>query len=351
MHLPRARHEFLLRELQLRGSVRSTDVANALSVSEVTIRRDVVELEQRGLLARVHGGAIALSSERAPAPARTLVGLVVPNASKHFSAAVRGAEVVAAARRVRLILGATDYVPEQEERQVGRLASLGVEGMLVAPTTRDRTEAEIADLVRSIPVPSVILERRFDASAAQPFDYVRTDHAYGAALAVEHLAALGHRSVALGVFDRTPTAPFVREGYRTAVERLGLTQAPEVSLPKSDDEQPGVSVALEVLLRSCIENGTKAVLVHTDDHATRLIELAIDRGIDVPRDLAVVAYDDEFAELCAVPITAVSPARRELGEEALRMLLDRLSAGDGDRSPRHLDLLPRLTVRSSCGAA
>lgn len=351
MQLPRARHEYLLRELQLRGSVRSTDVAEALNVSEVTIRRDVVELERRGLLARVHGGAIALTSERVPAPARALVGLVVPGASQHFASAVRGAESVAASRRVRLILGATDYVPEQEERQVRRLVSLGVEGMLLAPTTRGRSENDVAALVRSIPVPSVILERRFGAAAVQPFDYVRTDHAYGAGLAVEHLASLGHRGVALAVFDRTPTAPFVREGYREAVERLGLDLAPEISLPKSEDDQPGVSVALDQLLQDCRASGTRAVLVHTDDHATRLVELAIDRGLDVPGDLAIVAYDDEFAELCAVPITAVSPPRRELGEEALRMLLDRLSADGGDRSPRHLDLLPRLVVRSSCGGA
>ncbi|WP_420114770.1 LacI family DNA-binding transcriptional regulator [Pseudactinotalea sp.] len=351
MRLPRARHEFLLRELQLRGSVRSADVAEALGVSEVTIRRDVVELDRQGLLARVHGGAIALTAEREPAPARTLAGLVVPSPTGHFAAAVRGAESVAASRRVRLVLGGTDYVHEIEERQVRRLLSLGVEGLLIAPTTRDRDEDEIAEWVSSIPVPCVILERRFATSAVQPYDYVRTDHAYGAALAVEHFARLGHDAVAIAVFDRTPTASSVRAGHRAAVERLGLRPAPDLSLPKSEEDRPGVGEMLERLLRECRSSGTRAVLVHTDDHATRLVELALDRGVDVPGDLAIIAYDDEFADLCAVPLTAVSPPRHELGREGLRLLLDHLATPDEARSPRHLDLLPRLMVRDSCGGA
>ena len=65
-----------------------------------------------------------------------------------------------------------------------------------------------------------------------------------------------------------------------------------------------------------------------------------------------MAYDDENAELAAVPLTAVTPPRWELGREALRLLVDRIAEQDEDRRPpRHVDLLPRLTVRESCGGA
>jgi predicted ArsR family transcriptional regulator len=50
MHLPRARHEYLLREVELRGNVRSADAAVHLGVSEVTIRRDIVDLAQQVLV-------------------------------------------------------------------------------------------------------------------------------------------------------------------------------------------------------------------------------------------------------------------------------------------------------------
>jgi len=41
------------------GRVRVTELAQQLRVSEMTVRRDLEELEERGLVTRVHGGAIS----------------------------------------------------------------------------------------------------------------------------------------------------------------------------------------------------------------------------------------------------------------------------------------------------
>ncbi|MEU2200116.1 substrate-binding domain-containing protein [Isoptericola sp. NPDC019482] len=357
MHLPTARHEYLLREVELRGSVRSAEAAAALGVAEVTIRRDIVELDRAGRLARVHGGAVALRSAREPQTARVLVGVVVPSATVHFPPLVRGMEALAPSLHVRLVLGVSHYRPEVEAAQVDRLVGLGVQGIVVAPTTRDRSPEELAAWLRSVPVPVVVVERRVDGlTALSELDQVRSDHAHGAVLAVEHLARLGHDSIGLAVYDRTPTAPHVREGFATAVARLGVSPGPDVSLPKGEDDPAGLERELAAFLDRCRASGTRAVLVHTDDHAARLVEAALDRGLRVPEDLAVVAYDDENAELAVVPLTTVTPPRRELGREALRVLVGRIVGDEGGEvpgaqgSPRHVALLPRLTVRGSCGA-
>ncbi|WP_157602471.1 DeoR family transcriptional regulator, partial [Promicromonospora kroppenstedtii] len=212
MHLPRSRHEYLLREVELRGSVRSAEVAARLEVSEVTIRRDIRELERAGKLGRVHGGAIALRADRGPQAAQALVGVVVPSAVAHFLDTVRGMEALAPSLRVRLVLGVSHYRSELEVQQVERLLALGATGLVLAPTTRDRSPEDLAAWLGSIPVPLVLVERRIDAlTSLSELDVARTDHAHGAVLAVEHLARLGHRRVGLGVYDRTPTAPRVRE--------------------------------------------------------------------------------------------------------------------------------------------
>jgi DNA-binding LacI/PurR family transcriptional regulator len=334
MRLARARHEYLLREVELRGSVRSADAAAHLGVSDVTVRRDIIELERAGRLARVHGGAIALTSARGPQAARALVGLVVPSTTAHFPAVVRGMEALAPALRVRLVLGVSHYRPDVEAAQVERLVALGVSALAIAPTTRGRTPEDLAGWLRSIPVPVVLVERRIEGlTSLSELDQTRTDHAHGAVLAVEHLHGLGHRRIGLAVYDRTPTAPQVREGFATAVRRLGVEPGPDASLPKGEDDPDRLSRELGQFLDGCVGTGTRAVVVHTDDHAARL------------------AYDDENAELAVVPLTTVTPPRRELGREALQLLVDRLNEGGGERrAPRHVELLPRLTVRASCGA-
>jgi DNA-binding LacI/PurR family transcriptional regulator len=75
----------------------------------------------------------------------------------------------------------------------------------------------------------------------------------------------------------------------------------------------------------------------------------MERGLRVPEDLAVVAYNDVTAALAVVPLTAVCPPRHALGETACDLLLRKL------QSPampvQHLSLLPTLNIRTSCGTA
>lgn len=351
--LPRARQEHILRELELRGSIRAAAVAEQLGVTEVTIRRDIIDLEKAGRLARVHGGAISLAAAPRPQPARALAGLVLPSSTgSHFPDVVRGAEAASLALRARVVLASTHYRSAVERKHVERLIELGVEGLMIAPTLRDQTVDDIATSLQELSVPVVLVERRLDDSTRLAhYDWIRTDHARGAMLAVEHLAGLGHPSVGLALLDRTPTAPSIRDGHARAVAQLGLAPAPVQPLPKDENAPDLTDAALEAFLDDCLASGTRAVLVHTDFHAARLVEIAMDRGLRVPDDLAIVAYDDENAELAIVPLTAVSPPGRELGRLALQTLFERIRSDDaGAIPPRHVQLVPQLTVRRSCGA-
>src|SRR6478609_617555 len=77
-----SRREHILDELRRSGSVRVADLARELGVSELTIRRDISHLADRGLLTRVHGGATLRSrldttvpvAAAAAAPIRYRVG-------------------------------------------------------------------------------------------------------------------------------------------------------------------------------------------------------------------------------------------------------------------------------------
>ena len=55
------RHEFIMRELESKGSVSVTELSVMLNVSEVTIRKDLSLLERNNLLYRAHGKAIKIS--------------------------------------------------------------------------------------------------------------------------------------------------------------------------------------------------------------------------------------------------------------------------------------------------
>ncbi|MCA0295160.1 MAG: DeoR/GlpR family DNA-binding transcription regulator [Actinobacteria bacterium] len=51
------RHQHLLRQVRAQGTANVSELAGQLNVSLSTVRRDLQQLHDRGLLARVHGGA------------------------------------------------------------------------------------------------------------------------------------------------------------------------------------------------------------------------------------------------------------------------------------------------------
>ncbi|UFU05870.1 LacI family DNA-binding transcriptional regulator [Ruania halotolerans] len=350
--LPHARQEFLLRQLELHGSLRATEVAQMMGVSPVTVRRDIAELADQGRVERVHGGALSNGSRAGrPDVARTLIGVVVPSRTFYYPDVLHGMESVAATMRARIVLGVAGYSPEAERSRVERLLSLGVEGLVLTPSHVQAPE-ETAPWLASIPVPVVLLERHLDATRkVREIDSIRSDHSYGAMLAVDHLAALGHTRVALALDSWTPTAPWIRTGYLEAVDKLGLDPVPVTEMPSGFNDLQAITDAADAVLNMCLASQTRAVLAHSDHHAIQIAEIAQLRGLRVPEDIAVISYDDVLVAHAAVPLTAVTPPRVELGREALRMLMGRVDGTEEPSSPRHVQLLPRLTIRESCGGS
>lgn len=71
--LAAVRHKEVLAELHRRGQVSATALADRFGVTHETVRKDLIQLQERGLLRRVHGGAVPLESlaQETPVAART----------------------------------------------------------------------------------------------------------------------------------------------------------------------------------------------------------------------------------------------------------------------------------------
>ncbi|MCX4486501.1 substrate-binding domain-containing protein [Streptomyces anulatus] len=370
------RHERVLELVRERGSLRVAELAEELGMSAVTLRRDVEALAAQGLVERLHGAVVWPTGQSRPAPAAAppaeglVVGMVVPTTEYYYADVVRGARQTVEAAGARLTIGLSRYLPDEDAAQARRLLSTGADGLLLTPSwERGCPERGEGLWTAEQEVPVVLVERSAPLGhPAAGLDRVRSDHAHGAAEAVAHLAGLGHRAIALAVQD-SPTAPRLRVGYRVAVEALGLTPVSAAPL----DDAPSRSEAkrfertLEYLCEAVASGNVTAAIVHSDADAIVLIPRLQARGVRVPEDLAVIAYDDEVAGLADLPLTAVAPDKHAVGAAAARLLLDRLGvaepggavagavtgageAGRGSAARRHLDILPTLRIRVSCGA-
>ncbi|MEU6142908.1 substrate-binding domain-containing protein [Streptomyces sp. NPDC047081] len=350
------RHEKVLELVRERGSLRVADLAAELGVSAVTLRRDVEALAAQGRVHRLHGAVVwpgddaAVEAERPGRLDGAVIGMIVPTTKIIFADIVRGAREAVAAQGGRLLLGVSGYVDAEDSVQAGHLVSGGAQGLLVAPSwfggvPEDGQEKWLRDHA----VPTVLVERSAPpGNPAAALDRVGTDRAHGAAVAVGHFAALGHSRIT-AVLQEGPHAVQITAGFEAAVRALGLKADPGAPTVR---EHGDYEASVDYLVEAVKKRGLTAALVHSDEDAIVLLPRLQARGIRVPDDLALIAYDDGVAALADVPLTTVAPPTHAVGELAAQLLLQRLAERRGGRRPgprQHIELLPELRVRASCG--
>ncbi|MBP2336477.1 DNA-binding LacI/PurR family transcriptional regulator [Saccharothrix coeruleofusca] len=359
MRLAAQRYELILTAVREQGAVRLAELVARLGVTPVTVRRDVTALADRGLVVRVHGGITlprhgqhpshephALVGPTAP---HALMGMVAPSVEYYWPAIIQGAQTAVAAAGGRLVLRTSCYDPAEDRRQVAELLDRGVRALLVAPSTSGRAGAELLRWLDGLDVPVVLVERVPPPELPTvALDAAVTDHSLGAGLAVRHLAALGHRRVGLVASRHSPHSAAIRAGWAAALASLGMSAqgAPVVEVPPYGS--PGWAAACEEVLDQCAGSGVRALLVHADREAIGVLDLARQRGVEVPGDLAVVSYDDEVAAASDPPLTAVRPQKHRLGALAAQLALARIT-DPLDRPVHRVALWPTLAVRTSCG--
>ncbi|MEY9887926.1 DNA-binding LacI/PurR family transcriptional regulator [Catenulispora sp. MAP12-49] len=348
------RHALILRLARERGSVQVAELVGILGVSDVTVRRDLDQLAKAGQLEKVHGGAVLPASAEPAAPARhqegpgseetglPVIGALIPKSSYYFNRVVDGMRRVLREPEGRLLVAVSDYQSGQDLSLAMGLVDSGAQAVLLAPTD----EVEWAG---ALGVPTVLVERRSYGPAAATTSWVRTDHETGAGLAVRHLHELGHRRIAMFARGETPTSRSVLSGFEQAAAALALPEMPRIigtdlaGWPKWGAEQ------IDALAERLRASGATALLVHSDEDALALLQNGFATRFAVPREMSIVAYDDEFSALTRPALTAVSPPKESVGELAVRTLLDLVR--DPGAPARHVDVSPRLIVRESSGVA
>jgi DeoR/GlpR family transcriptional regulator of sugar metabolism len=117
--LARQRQERILEQVRVTGGARVSDLVDLLGVSDMTIRRDIVALARRGLVARVHGGATALEGRSADEPGFSVKSeLQTQEKAAIAAAAVR---LVQPGDSVAISGGTTTYAVAQALRSVPEL--------------------------------------------------------------------------------------------------------------------------------------------------------------------------------------------------------------------------------------
>lgn len=200
---------------------------------------------------------------------------------------------------------------------------------------------EAIDLLEQEDMPFVVSNRRV---AKKSVSYVTDNRVDGAKQAVEHLVELGHTHIAfIGCPENRNTHEERFAGYKQALNEAGIGF--EETFYKAVTRKKGAAAkAMQALLE--LDTPPTAVFALWDEFALECLEVLKEKGLNVPKDVAVVGADDLRLSLNAnPPLTTIHPPLVQIGKEAVEILLRRIK--EPEAAPVRLELAPELVIRKS----
>ncbi|MFJ4758745.1 LacI family DNA-binding transcriptional regulator [Streptomyces sp. NPDC088763] len=276
------------------------------------------------------------------------IGLAVSAISNpYFTEIIQAVEAAALERGYGLLIADPHDDPRHERKVVQLLHERRVDGMIVAPSPDPR---ELLSYLGRHKVPAVLLDRVVDLSSDGSLvcDQICAESAAPTARLVTHLAGLGHRRIGMvaGLPGLSTTVERLA-GYRDGLAAAGLAYDGDLVV-HGDSESPGAEQATAALL--ALASPPTALVTANNAMTIGALRALREHRLSVPGDIALCCFDDfAWADLFSPRLTAIAQPSREIGAEAVRVLLDRLAEPDGPA--RTLRLPCTFVHRTSCGCA
>jgi DNA-binding LacI/PurR family transcriptional regulator len=320
-----------------------------------TASRALRELEQQGFLVRRRGAGSFV--RRRYSVECNLFGLIVPvgEPGKSIFGRMCGHMArLAQANGFALLWG--DPLSAEAEVQIDRAEKLcdqyvtrKVAGVFFAPlevpAKRVAVNQQIVRRFHDAGITVVLIDRDiYDYPDRSEFDLIGIDNRHAGYVVTKHLIDLGCRRIVFIAGPMTVATVTARiAGYQDALLRHGI--APDPNQIDCGD----VHRRDEFCAR--IRNTDADAYVCVNDYTATLVmhHLSAMR-IRVPQDVRLVGFDDvEMARFLPVPLTTLHQPAEEMGDAAMKMMLERMT--DPRLPARHVMLNCELVVRESCGAA
>jgi DNA-binding LacI/PurR family transcriptional regulator len=193
------------------------------------------------------------------------------------------------------------------------------------------------------PLPLVFV----DAGPKQPNVHVlKVDYGEGIREAVQHLAALGHRSMAFISGPLTLRSAIARrDAFLRSLEEIGLSK-PAPAIVEGNHTMEGGIAAMEKLMA---QGALPTAVVCSNDMTAIGVLHALHRTTHtVPKDISVVGFDDiHLSQFMLPPLTTVRMSCKDLASAAVQALRAGIEPDHPKASQREWPIATHLVVRQS----
>jgi DNA-binding LacI/PurR family transcriptional regulator len=328
-----------IRDIAARAGVSRATVSRYLNgghwVSEDAAEKVRKVIDQTGYVANGHARSLATGRSNSAA---FLLGepQEILFADPNFATLLRSVADELGQRGMSLIMMTTDNDAE-EKRNMAYLRGGHVDGVLLVSWHNGARKSLITSL-HDIEMPLVVAE--YPSIDVDSTSYVHVDDYHGAGKAVEYMLARGGRRIAMIAGPKGPSGTLDRvRGFEDRMQTAGL----DAGLLEYGDytQESGKAAALRLLAR---DPSIDSIFVSSDPMATGALQALKELGLQVPKDVQVIGFDDQpVAQLSDPKLTTIRQPFAEIGSQMVTQLIGLIN---GDK-PAGTTLPLELVVRNS----
>jgi DNA-binding LacI/PurR family transcriptional regulator len=245
----------------------------------------------------------------------------------------------------RTILRVLGDNPDTQKEILNELLSNRIEGLICVLGASWSPDILAAILYNNIPVAAI------GPVVGLDIDYVNVDRLQGSYLAVKHLLELGHKRIAIMIRDlETYFSQQRLLGYKKALDEyeIPLDESLIIKMKEIDGKEHTMGYTYGKTFLSSNSEAT-AVYAYTDHVAFGLMKAAKELGIEIPKDMAVVGFDNnELSPYAPSPLATVAQPIEVLAETATSLIFKRINKETGLKQ-QIITIEPKLIIRESSG--
>jgi DNA-binding LacI/PurR family transcriptional regulator len=316
-------------------------LARELGYSYMTIRKAIDNLVNEGLLYKIPTKGTFVADQQARKTKTRTIGYFLDSriagglSSPYYAKIFNALEKQTASKGYTLV-----YFSDSSQSSLQSVLSK-VDGVVASSFLR--VENLIQEIKAVVPVVAI------DNSVAdKTIPSVIVDNFNAEVETVDHLCSLGHRNIGFmtGLED-SDVGKNRYEGYKSGLIKQGIEIDPKLVFRGNYTFGSGVSGAEYFLT---LERRPTAIICANDSMALGAINKLHQQGLEIPRDMSVVGFDDiDIAVQITPPLTTVSVPVDEIAKNAFQML-ECLIEGKALEN-RHMALAAHLVSRGTCSDA
>ncbi len=332
-------------------------IANIAGVSHVTVSRALRDNSEISKTTKDKILKIAKDIGYMPnAFARSLssrksntIGMIVPAMGNDtaYDDVFNAISASAASKGLSVILGCCGRDIELEKIFCRNMCENQVGALIVASISSD--VSHIKEICKSI-VPLIFIGGK---TGLEEENCITMDYSYSAFLAVDHLVSLGHKEIALFLYNPdNRTISQKKDGFERAMKEQGLQPRVYHEGHSSNTLDAGRKLAQKLIARGELPT---AIWCASDLMAIGVIEALKENNIRVPEDVSVMGHDNLFfTGFNFISLTTISMPKGDIGKKAVEMAIDIMNydaQSDAEKPDTKAIFRGEIVIRNSTGPA